>query len=183
MTRSKAIVSRGKRPRVARGERSPSSSSSESDRPEVEAVGEDTGTTEVPPADIGMGDVGDLPSGAVPEVGGSMIGYTRKRRRGDQPVAVEGVVSGVGGPIEGATEGEGSRELARREATEARAEEEESRAMGAFAKFISGAGRVEGTGEARDEAGEAEGMGTGAAEAGVGAEAEEAMKADYEILL
>ncbi|KAK1322080.1 ABC transporter A family member 6 [Acorus calamus] len=62
-----------------------------------------------------------------------------------------------------------------REATEARAEEEESRAMGAFAEFISGVGRVEGTEEARDEAGEAEGMGTRAAEAGVGAEAEEAV--------
>ncbi|KAK1309709.1 hypothetical protein QJS10_CPA08g01259 [Acorus calamus] len=59
-----------------------------------------------------------------------------------------------------------------REATEARPKEEESRAMGAFTEFISGAGRVEGTGEVRDEAGEVEGMGTGAAEAGVGVEAE-----------
>ncbi|KAK1285137.1 hypothetical protein QJS10_CPB20g00759 [Acorus calamus] len=80
------------------------SSSSGSDQVVGEVVREVVGTVEVPPVVIGAGEVEDLPSGAVPEVGGSMIGYTRKRRRGDRPVVVEEVVSGVGGPIEGATE-------------------------------------------------------------------------------
>ncbi|KAK1309878.1 hypothetical protein QJS10_CPA08g00569 [Acorus calamus] len=177
MTKGKKTASMIKRLRSSREQRGvvSGSSSSDSDQVEGEVVREVMGTAEVPPVGIGAGEVEDLPSGAVPE-----------RRRGDRPVAVEEVVLGVGGPIEGATEGVGAEGISEdvralldalvgmldREATEARAEEEESRAMGAFAEFISGAGRVEGTGEVRDEAEEVEGMGTGAAEAGVGVEAE-----------
>ncbi|KAK1302507.1 hypothetical protein QJS10_CPB12g00769 [Acorus calamus] len=50
------------------------------------------------------GDVG-ASSGVVPKVGGSVIGYTRKRRRGDRPVVVEEAVLEVGGPAEDVTEG------------------------------------------------------------------------------
>ncbi|KAK1262693.1 putative pectate lyase 13 [Acorus gramineus] len=83
--------------------------------------------------------------------GAGLIGYTRKRRRGGQSAVAEGVVLEAGGSAEGAVEGvevEGfsveEREsldaimgMLEREAEEARAEEEERRALGDFEALAS----------------------------------------------
>ncbi|KAK1296030.1 hypothetical protein QJS10_CPB15g00852 [Acorus calamus] len=139
------------------------------------AAEETTQTVETPL--VGAGGVIGASSGAVPEVGGSTIGYTSKRRHGDRLAVVEEVVPEVGGPaggaVEGAVEAEGvSEEAISAETTrilgevfgddegglgEAEAsvagEEEVRRAMGNYGVLASGA---VGTEEIQGVRGEAE---------------------------
>ncbi|KAK1309405.1 hypothetical protein QJS10_CPA09g00932 [Acorus calamus] len=195
MTKGKKTSSMMKRLRSSREQRGAASGSgsSGSDRVEEEVVREVVGAVEVPLVGTGVDEGMGTPSEAVLEVPtdyiSGMIEYTRKRKRGDQPAVVEEMIPEVGGPAECAVEGaevEGVSEGVRasldsivgmldREVTEVRAEEEERRAMGAFAVLASGEVGTEETGGVGVGAGEAEGADTGAAEADADVQAEEVM--------